>query len=224
MNELYEKSLKKLELDKVLALLAEQAASDDAKERCLALQPLTDDAEIRARQMETTAACKLITLKGSPGLSGVRDVGASLERADRGGCLSPEELLRIAGVLRCARQVKSYADGDSLPTVLDGFFFQLTPNKFLEEKIFASILSKDEIADSASPELASIRRKIRQQSSKIRESLQKIISSPSYAKYLQEPIVTIRSDRFVVPVRSEFKNEIPGLVHGQHRCDWLLPE
>jgi len=213
MNELYEKSLKKLELDKVLALLAEQAASDDAKERCLALQPLTDDAEIRARQMETTAACKLITLKGSPGLSGVRDVGASLERADRGGCLSPEELLRIAGVLRCARQVKSYADGDSLPTVLDGFFFQLTPNKFLEEKIFASILSKDEIADSASPELASIRRKIRQQSSKIRESLQKIISSPSYAKYLQEPIVTIRSDRFVVPVRSEFKNEIPGLVH-----------
>jgi DNA mismatch repair protein MutS2 len=213
MNELYEKSLKKLELDKVLALLAEQAASDDAKERCLALLPLTDDAEIRARQMETTAACKLITLKGSPGLSGIRDVGASLERADRGGCLSPEELLRVAGVLRCARQVKSYADGDSVSTVLDGFFFQLTPNKFLEEKIFASILSKDEIADSASPELASIRRRIRQQSSKIRESLQKIISSPSYAKYLQEPIVTIRSDRFVVPVRSEFKNEIPGLVH-----------
>ena len=213
MNELYEKSLKKLELDKVLALLAEQAASDDAKERCLALLPLTDDAEIRARQMETTAACKLITLKGSPGLSGIRDVGASLERADRGGCLSPEELLRVAGVLRCARQVKSYADGDSVSTVLDGFFFQLIPNKFLEEKIFASILSKDEIADSASPELASIRRRIRQQSSKIRESLQKIISSPSYAKYLQEPIVTIRSDRFVVPVRSEFKNEIPGLVH-----------
>ena len=116
-------------------------------------------------------------------------------------------------MLKCARQVKNYADGESVETVLDVWFFQLMANKFLEDRIFTSILSKDEIADAASSELASIRRKIRQQSVKIRESLQKIISSPSYAKYLQEPIITIRSDRFVVPVKSEFKNNIPGLVH-----------
>jgi len=213
MNDLYEKSLTKLELDKVLRLLSDQACSEEAKERCLAARPLDDEDDIRERQQQTSAACHLVTLKGTPGLSGIRDVGESLGRADRGGCLSPEELLSIAGVLRCARQVKSYADGDSVSTVLDGFFYRLAPNKYLEEKIFAIILSKDEIADSASPELASIRRKIRQQSVKIRESLQKIISSPAYAKVLQEPIVTIRDDRFVVPVKSECKNEIPGLVH-----------
>jgi DNA mismatch repair protein MutS2 len=213
MNELYQKSLVKLELDKVLQLLADQANSGAAKERCLQTLPLTDECEIRARQQETSAACRLITLKGTPGLSGIRDVGESLDRADRGGSLSPEELLAVAGVLRCARQAKSYADGDSVPTVLDGFFYRLQPNKYLEEKIFAIILSKDEIADSASSELASIRRRIRQQSVKIRDSLQKIISSPTYAKVLQEPIVTIRDGRFVVPVKSECKGEIPGLVH-----------
>ena len=109
--------------------------------------------------------------------------------------------------------VKNYADGDSVPTVLDPWFFQLMANKYLEEKIYTCIPAKDEIADAASDELASIRRKIRQQSAKIRESLQKIISSPSYAKILREPIITIRSDRFVVPVKSECKNDLPGLVH-----------
>ncbi len=91
------------------------------------------------------------------------------------------------------------------------YFQQITTNKYLEERIFTSILSKDEIADAASSELASIRRRIRQQSAKIRESLQKIITSPSYAKILQEPIVTIRSDRFVVPVKAECKSQLPGL-------------
>ena len=144
-----------------------------------------------------------------------KNVGASLDRAYRGGCLSPEELLRIAGVLRAARQAKSYAEGEGAQeaSVLDLYFQQITSNKYLEERIFNSILSKDEIADAASSELASIRRKIRQQSAKIRESLQKIITSPSYAKILQEPIVTIRSDRFVVPVKAECKGQLPGLVH-----------
>ena len=144
-------------------------------------------------------------------------MGASLDRADRGGCLSPEELLRIAAVLKSARQTKAYSEGEGRsaqePSVLDVYFQQITTNKYLEERIFTSILSKDEIADAASSELASIRRKIRQQSAKIRESLQKIITSPSYAKILQEPIVTIRSDRFVVPVKAECKSQLPGLVH-----------
>ena len=213
MNEQYQKSLTKLELDKVLALLADHASSPAAKERCLAVQPLDDAEDIRLLQAQTSAACKLITLKGSPSFGGIADVGASLSRADRGGCLSPEELLRVATVLKAARTAKEYAEGDAVESGLDIFFRQLTPNKFFEERIFTSILSKDEIADAASSELASIRRKIRQQSSKIRESLQKIITSPTYAKILQEPIVTIRSDRFVVPVKAECKSQLPGLVH-----------
>ena len=213
MNEQYQKSLTKLELDKVLALLADHASSPAAKERCLAVQPLDDAEDIRLLQAQTSAACKLITLKGSPSFGGIVDVGASLSRADRGGCLSSEELLRVATVLKAARTAKEYAEGDAVESGLDIFFRQLTPNKFFEERIFTSILSKDEIADAASSELASIRRKIRQQSSKIRESLQKIITSPTYAKILQEPIVTIRSDRFVVPVKAECKSQLPGLVH-----------
>ena len=213
MTELYQKSILKLELPQVLELLAGQAVGESAKARCRALQPLSDAEDICELQKQTAAACTLITLKGSPSFDGVHDVSASLERADRGGCLNPAELLKIASVLRCARGVKSFADGDAQSTDLDAFFFQLTPNKYLEEKITNSILSEDEIADAASPELADIRRHIRQQSAKIRESLQKIISSPTYAKILQEPIVTIRSDRFVVPVKSECKNELPGLVH-----------
>ena len=213
MNEQYQKSLTKLELDKVLALLADHASSPAAKERCLAVRPLDDAEDIRLLQAQTSAACKLITLKGSPSFGGIVDVGASLSRADRGGCLSPEELLRVATVLKAARTAKEYAEGDAVESGLDIFFRQLTPNKFFEERIFTSILSKDEIADAASSELASIRRKIRQQSSKIRESLQKIITSPTYAKILQEPIVTIRSDRFVVPVKAECKSQLPGLMH-----------
>ena len=118
-------------------------------------------------------------------------------------------------MLRAARQAKSYAEGEGAQeaSVLDLYVQRITSNKYLEERIFNSILSKDEIADAASSELASIRRKIRQQSAKIRESLQKIITSPSYAKILQEPIVTIRSDRFVVPVKAECKGQLPGLVH-----------
>ena len=194
MNEQYEKSLSKLELDKVLSLLADHASSQAAKDRCMAIRPSADADEIRHLLEETSAACKCITIKGSPSFGGLYDVGASLDRAYRGGCLSPEELLRIAGVLCAARQAKSYAEGEGAQeaSVLDLYFQQITSNKYLEERIFNSILSKDEIADAASSELASIRRKIRQQSAKIRESLQKIITSPSYAKILQEPIVTIR--------------------------------
>lgn len=213
MTELYEKSIRKLELPAILELLAGQASSEGAKARCRELLPLTDAEDIRILQAQTSAACQLITLKGSPSLSGIRDVSDALGRADRGGVLNPKELLSIAGVLRCARNVKAYADGENTSTVLDPFFVQLTANKYLEEKISASIISEDEIADAASSELADIRRHIRQQSAKIRESLQKIISSPAYAKILREPIVTIRSDRFVVPVKSECKNDIQGLIH-----------
>ena len=213
MSELYDKSLQKLELDLVLQLLSEQASSEEAKMRCRRLRPETDPDDVRVLQAQTAAACRLMVQKGSPGLSGVQDVGESLSRADRGGCLSAGELLKIASVLRCARLVKNYAETDAVSSVLDPWFMELVANKYLEEKIDHSILSEEEIADAASAELADIRRHIRIQSTKIRESLQKVISSPTYAKYLREPIITIRSDRFVVPVKSEFKGQVPGLVH-----------
>lgn len=214
MNELYEKSLHKLELDKVLEQLASHAGSAAGKARCMALRPCEDADEIRLLQQQTSAACAVITVKGAPSFTGVIDVGASVERADRGGSLNAEELLRIASVLKCARLVKEFASTDAaMQSVLDVFFAQLTPNKFFEQRITSAIISKDEIADAASSELAAIRRKIRQRSAGIREALQKIITSPTYAKILQEPIITIRSDRFVVPVKAECKNELPGLVH-----------
>ena len=213
MSELYEKSLKKLELDLVLSKLADCAVSAEAKDRCMALRPLNDREDIVALQEQTSAACRLITLRSSPAFQEVRDVRASLDRADRGGSLNPKELLAIAGVLRCARGAKEYYDGACANTVLDWMFAALTPNRYLEEKILGAILSEEEIADSASSELADIRRHMRVQSSKIKESLQKLIASPAYAKYLREPIITLRQDRYVVPVKSEYKNEIPGLIH-----------
>jgi len=213
MTELYEKSIQKLELPQVLELLAAQAVSAGAKARSRQLLPLTDVDDICILQDQTSAACSLITLHGSPPFGGVADVGASLSRADKGGSLSPGELLQVAGVLRCTRMVKAYTEEETASSVLDSYFQRLVPNKYLEEKIFTSILSEEEIADAASSELADIRRHIRLQSVRIRESLQKIITSPTYAKILRDPIITIRSDRFVVPVKSECKNDMPGLIH-----------
>ncbi len=213
MSELYEKSFHKLELDQVLELLAECAGSEDGKAACRNLRPVSDLEEVQNLLNETTAASDLCTQKGNPSFSDVRDITASLERADRGGALQPAELLRIAGVLRCCRNVKSYQSEEGKTTVLDVLFQALSPNKYLEDRIFGAILSEEEIADTASPALADIRRHMRIQSSKIRDSLQKVISSPAYSKFLREPIITIRGGRYVVPVKSECKNDVPGLVH-----------
>lgn len=213
MSELYEKSLMKLELDQVLQLLAECAGSQGGKEACLRLRPNTDLEEVELMLQQTTAASDLCTRKGNPVFGDVTDCSESLERADRGGSLQPKELLRIAGILRCARTIKGYVAEDDKETVLDVLFRALTPNKYLEDRIFGAILSEEEIADNASPALSDIRRHMRIQSGKIRDSLQKVISSPAYSKYLREPIITIRQGRYVVPVKSECKNEVPGLVH-----------
>ena len=213
MSELYEKSLLKLELDRVLQMLSDLAGSDEGKQQALQLKPQSDLEEVRQMLAETTAACNLSTRKGYPSFSEVRDISASLERADLGGTLSPKELLRIGAVLRCSRSVKAYMAEDEEPTVLDEMFKLLTANKYLEDRIFGAILSEEEIADTASSELADIRRHMRIQSGKIRDSLQKVISSPAYSKFLREPIITIRDGRYVVPVKSECKGDVPGLVH-----------
>ena len=213
MSELYMKSLHKLELDQVLALLAECAGSQEGKAACRNITPTSDLEDVQMMLEQTTAASDLCTKKGNPGFSEVRDVSASLERADRGGSLQIVELMHIASVLRCARTIKGYVSEDDPATCLDVYFKALTPNKYLEDKIFGAILSEEELADNASPALADIRRHMKLQAGKIRDTLQKIISSPAYAKYLREPIITIRQGRYVVPVKSEFKGEVPGLVH-----------
>ena len=213
MTDLFEKSIQTLELPRVLELLAAQAATEEGKDRCRALRPFTDPDDVQRLQKETSAACSMIVLRGTPPLSGVRPVAASLQRADMGGALNTRELLDIAALLRCARSAKEYAAGEgNAKTCIDHLFSSLQANRYLEDKISGSILSEEEIADAASPELADIRRHIRASSSKVRDILQKLISS-SQAKYLQESIITMRSGRYVVPVKSECKNEIPGLVH-----------
>ena len=212
----YEKSAATLELPAILAMLARHAVSDAAKERALAVSPSTDAATVKRLLAETSAARGMMVKRGGPSFSGVKDVRASLSRADLGGCLNIRELMDIAGVLGAARQARSYAAGDGRgneKTCIDGLFNSLITNRFLEDKITGSIAGEDELADAASPELASIRRLIRAASARVRDALQKIISSPSYAKALQDPIITTRSERYVVPVKAEFKNAVPGLVH-----------
>lgn len=213
MTELFEKSIHTLELPRVLDLLAAQAVTEEGKRRARELRPETDPDEVAKRLKETTAAVEMMVLRGSPSFSGIRPVAGSLQRADMGGSLNTRELMDIARVLGAARAAKDYGEGDGeKKTVIDWLFRSLHPNRFLEDKITTSIVGDGELADSASPELASIRRHMRATESKVRDILQKIISS-SQAKYLQESIITMRSGRYVVPVKSEHKNEIPGLVH-----------
>ena len=211
MSELFEKSIQTLELPRVLELLAACAVTDEGKDRCRVLRPMTDPDDVQRAQEETSAAVKMLVLRGTPPFAGVRPSGASLQRADMGGSLNTRELLDIAGVLRCARTAQEYGEAEG-KTAISHLFNCLTPNRYLEDSITNSILGEEEIADSASPELASIRRHMRATEAKVREILQKLISS-NQSKYLQEAIITIRSDRYVVPVKSEHKNAIPGLVH-----------
>ena len=213
MTDRFEKSMQTLELPRVLDMLADQAVTEEGKDKARRLRPETDPVEVTALLAETTAAVEKMVLGGSPAFAGVRPVAGSLQRANMGGSLNTRELLDIAKVLAAARSAKEYGEGDAeKKTPIDVLFHSLRPNRFLEDKITGSIVGDGELADSGSPELASIRRHMRATESKVRDILQRIISS-SQAKYLQESIITQRSGRYVVPVKSEFKNEIPGLVH-----------
>ena len=214
MSELFEKSIRTLELPAVLEKLAAKAVSQAAKDRGLKLTPSTDVEEVLRLLDETDAAKERLGLHGSPSFSGVKDVSAALTRADHGGMLNTRELLDIAGVLTASRRVADYdAQRQGEETVLDRLFTSLHTNKYLEEQIRSAILDEETIADTASSELADIRRKMRLAASKGRQILQRIISSPSYAKVLQEALITQRDGRFVVPVKAECKGSMPGLVH-----------
>lgn len=203
-----------VELDKILKLLAEQTASEDASEQALALEPAVSTDEVRRRLQETDDAFVLMAKFGSPSFSGLKNVANPLRRAQAGGVLNLVDFLRIAGVLRTMRAISDWRrKSEGMKTTLDWRFESVVPNKYLEEKINAVVISEEEVADNASPELASIRRRIRAASSRVREQLDKMIRSTAYQKYLQDPIVTMRGGRYVVPVKAECRGEIPGLVH-----------
>lgn len=209
-----DKNYKALELDKILIMLSEEASSNDAKEEALRLTPSTGLFEVRALLKETEDAHMLSGRFGSPSFGGIKNTVNSLRRAQSGGSLTMGELLKIAEVLRIIRSLKQWRQKSAgIETTLDFRFNKLTPNKFLEEKITQSIISEDEMSDSASSTLASIRRKIKLTSQKARDVLDKMVRSSTYQKYLQDAIVTIRDGRFVVPVKAECRGEIPGLVH-----------
>ena len=214
MSELFEKSMRTLELPQVLTLLAAQAVSDEAKRRALALTPETEPEEVLRLLDQTDAAREMIGLRGSPSFSGLKPVREALDRADRGGGLNTRELLTIAGLLTAARRTREYFNGDAgEKSAIDHLFLSLHGNRFLEDKIKSVILDEDTISDNASPELGDIRRKMRAAQAKSRQVLQRIISSPSYSKVLQESIITQRDGRFVVPVKAEQRGALPGLVH-----------
>ena len=214
MSDLFDKSLRTLELPRVLELLSEQAVSAEAKQRALRLRPETEPEEVLRLLDQTDAARNLIGLRGSPSFSGVKPVAEALDRADRGGALNTRELLTIADLLTAARRAKEYFNDEAAEkTAIDHLFLSLHGNRFLEEKIKRAIPDEDTIADAASTELADIRRHMRAAQAKSRQILQKIISSPSYGKILQETIITQRDGRFVVPVKAEHKGDLPGLVH-----------
>lgn len=203
-----------LELDKILQMLAKETTCDDAYQQALALRPSTGLYEVRLQLQETDDAYMLCGRFGSPSFGAFHNVVNSLRRADSGGVLTMGELLGIAEVLRVMRSLVEWRKRSAgIETSIDWRFESLSPNKYLEEKITSSILSEEEMADNASPELAGIRRKIRAASSRVREQLDKMVRSATYQKYLQDPIVTIRGGRFVVPVKAECRGEIPGLVH-----------
>ena len=205
---------KTLELDKILEKLAAQTSLDDARNAALELEPSYDLKKAQLLLNQTDDALMLSAKFGAPSFGGAVNCASSLRRAQAGGCLSTTELLRIAHTLRIIRTVKEWrARSGSAESSLDIFFSGLVSNKYLEEKITSAIISEDEISDKASPALSDIRRKIRTASSKAREALDKIIHSSAYIKYLQEAIVTQRDGRYVVPVRAECRNNVPGLVH-----------
>lgn len=202
-----------LEYDKILLQIAELAQTEGAKEKIKNLSPAIYPEIVVKLLQQTTDAKRLAALKGSPSFGTVKYIGDSIERAVKGSTLSPIELLNIASVYRTARSLLNYNRSDkTFDTSIDIIFERLFANRMIEDKITKAIISEDMIADEASPELADIRRKIKIANAKVREQLQKY-TGDTYSKYLQENIITLRNGRHVIPVKTEYRNEIKGLVH-----------
>ena len=210
----FERAIITLEFDKVREMLATVCPTEGAKALARELRPSRAIGTVRRMLAETDAAKTMQITKGMPPFAGIADVTGFVERADKGAVLLPVEILAVGRTLSAARATKEYRNEDhSAETALDEYFAHLVPNKKLEEKISRCIAGEDMIADTASDTLYEIRRKMRNENNRIRDSLQKYITGGSYSKFLQEQIVTMRDGRYVIPVKQEYKNEIKGLVH-----------
>ncbi len=213
MNEM-NRHLRAIELDKVLLMVAERACNEDAREAILSLRPETNLQLVADLLKKTEDAYVLLAKYGGPSFGGLKNVSNALARAKAGAMLTMKELLDIGGTVRAVRALHEWRDGNGQdPMSIDIYFSSLMPNKFLEERIFTAILSEDEMSDNASAELASIRRKIKNQENTVREKLEKIIRSQSLKSVLQDAIITQRNGRYVVPVKSEHRAAVSGLVH-----------
>ena len=210
----FERAIVTLEFDKIREMLAAVCPTEGAKALAREVRPSRAIGTVRRMLAETDAAKNMQITKGMPPLAGIADVTAFVERADKGAVLLPAEILAVGRTLSAARATKEYRnESHSAETALDEYFAHLIPNRKLEEKISRCIASEDMIADTASDKLYDIRRKMRNENNRIRDSLQKYITGGSYSKFLQEQIVTMRDGRYVIPVKQEYKNEIKGLVH-----------
>ena len=209
-----ERDLHALELDKILDMLAGETCCADAAHIARSLRPQTELPLVQRLVEETDDACRLMAGFGTPSFGQLSNVTNPLRRAEAGAALMPGELLRVAETLRVIRSLREWrAHCEGVSTCLDDRFSALAANKYLEERIAGVVISEEEIADTASPALADIRRKMRAASARVREQLDRMVRSATYQKALQEPIVTIRGGRFVVPVKAEHRGEVAGLVH-----------
>ncbi len=209
-----ERDLHALELDKILDMLAGETCCADAAHIARSLRPQTELPLVQRLVEETDDACRLMAGFGTPSFGHLSNVTNPLRRAEAGAALMPGELLRVAETLRVIRSLREWrAHCEGVSTCLDDRFSALAANKYLEERIAGVVISEEEIADTASPALADIRRKMRAASARVREQLDRMVRSATYQKALQEPIVTIRGGRFVVPVKAEHRGEVAGLVH-----------
>ena len=211
------KTLTKLEYNKIIELLTEQASSFSGKERCRKLKPMISLPDIQSAQEETAAAFTRIVKKGRPSFSGCNPVGDSLKRLEVGAALGSGELLRICKLLETAGRVKSYGrheTSDESEDCLDALFQQLEPVAPLSAEIRRCILEEDEISDDASPALKRIRRSMGQINDKVHATLSGLVNG-SLRTYLQDPIITMRGDRYCIPVKAEYRSQVQGLIHDQ---------
>ncbi len=212
-----EKTIRILEYNKIIDRLVSLTASNLGSELAKQLMPDNDFEKIKINLKETSDGVNFISRRGSPPLGGIHDIRDSIRRADIGSMLNLRELIRVAGVLRAVRNLKNYSSGENIRTdddnVVGELISCLEAAKRVEDKINLCILSEEEISDSASPALGNIRRQIRHAQNSIKDKLNDLVRSSKYQKYMQESIVTMRGDRYVVPVKQEYRGEIPGLIH-----------
>lgn len=211
-----ERTLRILEFDKIIKKLISLTASELGKEIAKSLLPEKNFSSIERLLKETSDGVSFIARRGSPPMGGIRDIRASVKRVEMGSVLGPGELLAVADTLRASRNLKQYASEGSIKdsgNLVNDLVNLLQINKRIEDKIGFAIVNEEEIADNASTALSNIRRQIRDLQNSIKDKLSDLVRSSKYQKYMQESIVTLRGDRYVVPVKQEYRNEIPGLVH-----------